>query len=133
VTPYEELFAIADRLEAASSSAQLTAANQDLDALDTVGLEAGRAFSGLWLGYHSRVYYEDLQPPPPGAHFSQEWGLMDTYGSSHGSHGDWLEYDAVELVKILRAKAGSPDLTDVQSAAGAAEKIFRNAQAEASG
>jgi hypothetical protein len=34
--------------------------------------QVGRAWCGSWIGYQSRVYYENLVPPPPGAHFSSE-------------------------------------------------------------
>ena len=49
MTPYEELFAIADRLEAVRVSADLAAAEEALAALDSVAAEAARAFSGSWL------------------------------------------------------------------------------------
>jgi hypothetical protein len=30
------------------------------------------SWSGSWLGYHSCVYYNDFETPPPGALFSKE-------------------------------------------------------------
>ena len=93
MTPFDELFALAHRLEEASRAAALDEANAGLRGLDEVVSLAARAFSGSWLGYHARVYYKDLQSPPAGAHFSQEWGLNDMSYTSLGSRGEWMEYD----------------------------------------
>lgn len=49
-----------------------------------------RAFSGSWFGYHANVYYHELQKPPPGDHFSPEWGLMSE--SSNPTSENWIEY-----------------------------------------
>lgn len=48
------------------------------------------AFSTSWIGYHANVYYRDLQTPPPGDHFSSEWGLMSAYMSNPTSR-NWGE------------------------------------------
>ena len=37
--------------------------------------EIAKAWSGSNMGYHSQVYYADLEVPPPGAHFDSEWGF----------------------------------------------------------
>lgn len=53
--------------------------------------KVSKCFSGSWLGYHAYVYYKDLQLPPAGAHFSQEWGLNEllNFGSiGLGSEGE---------------------------------------------
>ena len=68
----------------------------------------GKAWSRSWLGYHANVYYATLEPPPPGAHFSQEWGLKDTF--SGGTVGDWVEFDPKDVEAAIRARAGNPDL-----------------------
>ncbi|MBD2510873.1 nucleotide-binding protein [Nostoc muscorum FACHB-395] len=65
--------------------------------------QAAKSWSGSWLGYHSRVYYNQLQPVPPGARFSQEWGLSD--GFSNETRGDWCEYDFDSIYNILKSKA----------------------------
>jgi predicted nucleotide-binding protein len=130
MTPYEELFAIAGRLEGIRASPELAAADGTLSAMNDVATEAGRAFSGSWLGYHAYVYYNDLTPPPPGAHFSQEWGLKDMSFTSMGSRGDWREYNPNELRTYLRTKVGDPDISAVETAAGAANEAFNTAKAE---
>lgn len=55
------------------------------------------AFSGSWLGYHSRVYYEKFSTPPAGAHFRQEWCLRGDSFLGHTSHGDWVEYQVSDV------------------------------------
>jgi hypothetical protein len=126
---YEELFSIAKRLEVVATDEALSNAESALKELEKVATEAGRAFSGSWQGYHANVYYKGLQPPPPGAHFSQEWGLMRTLGSL-GSKGDWEELDPIMLVSELRKKAGKPDMAEVLSAAQSAIEIFKDAKSE---
>ncbi|MES2044317.1 MAG: TIR domain-containing protein [Pseudomonadota bacterium] len=130
MTPAEELLAIADRLDAAATPSALEASEGDLTKLEEVSAEAGRAFSGSWLGYHARVYYNNLQPPPPGAHFSQEWGLKEMSFASMGSHGDWREYDPAALIDHLRERAGKPSLVSVSAAADEADETLRDAKAE---
>jgi predicted nucleotide-binding protein len=127
---YEELFAIADRLEAVRASGELAAAEKDLVALDSIAADADRAFSGSWLGYHSYVYYENLGLPPPGAHFSQEWGLKDMSITDLGTRGEWREYDPKQIETFLRDKAGDPDLKPVHTAAAHAEIVFNTAKAD---
>ena len=49
-----------------------------------------RAFSGSWIGYHANVYYHEFQTPPPGDHFSPEWGLVSE--RSNPASRNWIEY-----------------------------------------
>lgn len=131
MTAHEELFQLVEPLNSAASAMERDGVTQPLAALRTAVAQVGRAFSGSWLGYHSRVYYEGLQPPPPGAHFSQEWGLMDTYGSL-GSVGRWCEYPFDEVKQHVLNLAGNPDLSDAIAASNAADSAFNHAKAEMS-
>jgi hypothetical protein len=70
---FEELFGLATQHEAAAEMGNVEGIEQPLKALKDAAHQVERALSGSWLGYHSRLYYEDFVPPPPGAHFSQEW------------------------------------------------------------
>ncbi|MFA0265470.1 TIR domain-containing protein [Vibrio cyclitrophicus] len=78
--------------------------------------EAGKvapSWSGSWLGYHSCVYYNNLETPPAGAHFSTEWGLYSGYDSlGMGSTGDWVEYAFKDIVDYIQEQAGNPDLSE---------------------
>jgi len=130
MTPYEELFAISASLHDLSAAEALAASDDGLNRLEAIAKEVGRSFSGSWLGYHANVYYADLAPPPPGARFSQEWGLKDLSYTSLGSHGDWREFDPQELQNELRLRAGNPDLTGVIAAAKAAIAGFEKYKAD---
>lgn len=130
MTPHEELFALAERLNKVASAADGDDIAKPLSALEEAARTIGRSFSGSWQGYHSRVYYADLSPPPPGAHFSQEWGLMDTYLSSLGSRGDWREYTAEDIQRRIRKLAGEPILDNAHKAADAASKTFEFTKSE---
>ena len=119
----EELFAIADRLIKAVN--EFEKVKKPVSDLEKAAHEIGRSFSGSWQGYHSRVYYAEFSPPPPGHHFSQEWGLMD-----NRSHGDWREYDNEDVENHIRQIAGVPSLEDAHAAADSASEIFDSAKAE---
>ena len=129
MTAHEELFQLIEPLSAAASEIERDEISQPLSALRTAVAEVDRAFSGSWLGYHSRVYYENFQAPPPGAHFSQEWGLMDTFGSM-GSVGRWREYPFNEVKQHVLRLAGNPDLSEARAAAEAADAAFNHAKAD---
>lgn len=130
MTSYEELFALSKRLKTAATIGEDRDVQGPLAALGDAALEVGMAFSGSWQGYHSRVYYNEMLAPPPGAHFSQEWGLMDTFMSSHGSKGDWLEYDFEKVKEHIRGVAGDPELTKARSEANAANEVFESSKSE---
>ncbi len=129
MTAHQELFRIAEPLSTAAAALDQDDISQPLAALRAAVAEVGRSFSGSWMGYHSRVYYEGFRAPPPGAHFSQEWGLMERY-SGLGSRGDWREYPFDEVKQYVLNLAGNPDLTGARTAADAADTAFENAKAE---
>jgi predicted nucleotide-binding protein len=130
VTSYEELFALAEKLKKAAGGGDSEELAKPISALEEAARKIGRSFSGSWQGYHSRVYYAGFSPPPPGAHFSQEWGLMDNYGSSLGSRGDWKEYDTEEVKARVRKLGGEVDLRKAHEVADAASEAFDSAKAE---
>ncbi len=130
MSSHQELFSLADNLKRVVEDTDADLIGKPLAALEDSARTIGRSFSGSWQGYHSRVYYLGFEPPPPGAHFSQEWGLMDTYMSSLGSRGDWHEYDPQDVVAHIQELAGMPSVEDAQEAASAASKAFEAAQSE---
>jgi predicted nucleotide-binding protein len=125
----EELFGIATRLNNVAGAAILNNVVRPLEALEEAGNQIKRSFSGSWLGYHSRVYYADLAPKPPGANFSQEWGLKRLLGGL-GSIGDWEEFDPEFVKDRIRAIAGQPDLKEPQKAAKKAIAEFNASKSE---
>ena len=107
-----------------------------LDALEKAAKTIGKAWSGSSLGYHSRVYYADFQPPPPGATFNAQWGLAFQDGPGVGplamdTRGDWREYDSDYVVQLIYRQAGnlSTDwwVADLKEATDAFEKTQQSA------
>jgi predicted nucleotide-binding protein len=95
--------------------------------LEEAARDVGRAWSGSNLGYHSRVYYSGLQIPPPGEHFSAEWGFQ---GLLQGTTGNWIEAPHEAVIDAIRASAGNPDLADIEALAHEADAAWREARSE---
>ena len=106
--PQGELLDTADRIDQLVNWGRRPEVQEPLDTLQEACEEVGKAWSGSWLGYHANVYYEGLTRPPPGAHFSQEWGSMQTF--SNGTTGGWVEFDAEQVEAAIRESAGSPNM-----------------------
>jgi predicted nucleotide-binding protein len=132
MTPFEELFGVAKRLTAIGERIDQPSISEPLEALKDAANEVKKSFSGSWLGYHSLVYYQGLQPAPAGANFSQEWGLKDTSLTRLGSRGKWEQFQFDEVVEHIHQMADEPDLTEVRSAAKDADTEFSRLQSEAS-
>ena len=123
---HEELLELADRLEEPTQKAIAPEVKEPIERLADVATRVGKAWSGSCLGYHARVYYKDLIPPPPGDHFSPEWGLEESF--SVGTTGDWLEYDPDEIERRIRDFAGNPDLEPARQLAASAESLFQSSK-----
>lgn len=109
-----ELFKIAQTLDP-----YIKHESREADVLIESATEIGKSWSGSWFGYHSRVYYENFEPPPPGAVFSQEWGLMESL--SMGSRGAWHEYRFDDVVALIEKRAGNPSIEESLELARKAE------------
>jgi hypothetical protein len=134
MAPVEELTNAAKRLSAAAAAATTESVAPPLRAVADAADEMKRSFSGSWLGYHSRVYYRGLAPAPPGAHFSQEWGLQDLSYTGLGSHGDWEEFDPEQVKLVIFGRAGPiADLGPARKAARDANAVFEEVKAEVIG
>jgi predicted nucleotide-binding protein len=88
--------------------------------LETAVNDAGKAWSGSWLGYHSRVYYKGLQPPPPGAHFDPASGLMGRHISD--TRGEWGEFDYDQVYDAIKSVVDDTTFQGLQDAANSARK-----------
>lgn len=117
----QDLFKIAHSLDS-----HTTYESASTDALIEAASEIGKSWSGSWLGYHSRIYYKNFETPPPGAVFSQEWGLMDSFSS--GSRGAWHEYRFDDVVSLINEKAGNPSIDDLFELGKRAEEAFDDAK-----
>jgi predicted nucleotide-binding protein len=118
-----EIFRIADTLSQMSKEIE----TKELEKLIEVAEEAAKSSSGSWLGYHSRVYYKDLNPIPPGARFSKEWGLMQTRTFKE-TIGEWVEYEFDAIANAIHEMAGNPDLSKYQALAKNAQDCFEESQ-----
>jgi predicted nucleotide-binding protein len=127
--PEDELLELAAKLRTTAAGIDDERISKPIERLEVAAQQVDRAFSGSWLGYHSRVYYDGLTPPPPGASFSQEWGLKDGYGR-HGTRGDWREYNPDDVLKRVQELADNPDLSFAERTAKIAAIEFRNGSAE---
>jgi predicted nucleotide-binding protein len=105
-----ELRTFAGRLTAERTRGEQADIAEPLDKLEQAATAIGKAWSGSNMGYQSRVYYNDFDPPPPGAHFDSEWGFL---GQFQGTTGDWREYQFDDVIKIVYRIAGVPSLDDV--------------------
>ena len=109
IESHEELLRIADSLDDLVERGRHPEIQDPFERLEEAVQEIKKSWSGSWLGYHANVYYEDLASRPPGAHFSQEWGLQ-ALSPGHGSTGRWIEYDRDEVKTATRKLAGNPNL-----------------------
>lgn len=124
----DDLKRVADQLGARVAEFHRPEVTEPLDRLGEAATQAQQASSGSWFGYHSRVYYRDLQPPPAGAVFSSEWGFMTAF--SNPTRGDWVELSYDDAVQAIEELAGNPDLSHADRAADAARSIVDENQAD---
>jgi hypothetical protein len=123
---FEKLFDLAKQLETAGATSNTEDIEQPLEALQDAARQVGHAFSGSWLGYHSRVYYEGFATPPPGEHFNQEWGFHHSEGPSSG----WREYSYADVEAHIQVLAKHPNLDPARAAARRADAVFDGRKAE---
>ncbi len=128
---YEELFKFARMLDDAANAGDADNIVQPLSALENAANQVKRSSSGSWLGHHSRVYYNGLVPAPPGANFSQEWGLMKLASTRLGSRGDWRQFDPEHVKSHIYAAAEVPDLDTARGVARVALSLFDEAKSAA--
>lgn len=126
---HEELLEIADRLDEVAKRADAPEIKEPLQRLEEAATTVGKAWSGSALGYHARIYYRGLKPPPPGDHFSQEWGMQNSW-PIEATTGDWVEHDPEDIERRIRASAGNPDLGPARELAARAEGSFGSSKSE---
>ena len=129
MSPVEDLLELSRRLTTAAEKIKDSDLSVPLGALQDVANQVAKAASGSWLGYQSRIYYRDLQPVPPGARFSQEWGTRDTW-SFQETVGEWIEVDYDSVISFIQQKAGSPNLAFLEGQREVAADIFENGKTE---
>lgn len=124
----DQLRGEADTLDNCATGIREDGIEQLLQRFGTVAQHIAKAWSGSSLGYHSRVYYEDFNPPPPGTYFSVEWGF---YPATLGrTVGEWREYRHEDVLQVVIDRAGNPDMSMAQRRAREAKDTFEGARAE---
>lgn len=91
-----------------------------IEALEKTSNEVGKSWCGSWLGYHSRIYYQQLAPAPPGSRFSQEWGFQDRF--SNDTVGDWCEYSFDEVYDFLKSSKTAISFDELEEISDLARK-----------
>ena len=124
---FEELDGFIGALEQLVEEGRQEDIQTPMDLLWNAAQQVGDASSGSWIGYHANVYYKDLQPPPPGAHFSREWGGMETYARA-STKGEWVECDPSEIKEEISRLANNPNLDAAEAYGRKASEIFRSHQ-----
>ena len=128
IEPHTELSDIGAQMYRFVSQGQEPPIREPMEALRAASERVGRAWSGSWLGYHALVYYDGLAPPPPGAHFSQEWGLTQTF--SGGTVGRWIEFNADDVRAAVLSAASQPDMGAAYALRDEATRTFEEARLE---
>lgn len=124
----EELQSIGDELRQGAAFATDPDLLKPVKALEQAASSVGKSSGDSWLGYQSCVYYAGFNPPPAGAFFSSEWGLIETM-TRLGSRGDWRVYTRDDVVAEIERRAGGADISQMEAAASAAAAFFDDAQA----
>lgn len=101
---------------------------ESIKAFQAAVSEADKSWSGSWLGYHSCVYYDQFQPVPPGARFSQEWGGLDRL--SNDTTGQWHEYNFDFVYNHLKSTSTSLSLEQLEELSNSAKEEISDLREE---
>jgi hypothetical protein len=118
----QELRDIEDELKSFVIEATDPKITDALNTLENRAKAVGRAWSGSWISYQACVYYENLQPPPPGRHFSSEWGFIDAFLS--GTNGAWREFDPDIVKNEIEEQTNQQDIERAVEFAQIGKELF---------
>lgn len=124
----DEFIEIARELDAIEAETKFATVADPLSILGRTAEQVGKAWCGSYLGYHSRVYYEELNIPPGGANFSPEWGLHMNFARE--TTGTWVEYGFDDVRNAIFAAAGNPNLEPVKQLATKAHALVEAKKVE---
>lgn len=110
---HEKLLGIAESLRQYLRRGEAAGVLVTLERLEIAVELVGTAWSGSWLGYHANTYHNGLQAPPETVHFSQEYGLADTFTGQRTSV--WTEFDPETVIAKICEHAGVDDIEPVQT------------------
>lgn len=121
-----ELRAIATEMRAWEEQGKSVDVSEPIERLASAAAQVAMAWSGSNIGYHSCVYYEGITIPPPGVHFSSEWGLYEQFSETTGN---WQEYQYEGVIHHTYHLANDPDLTHVRVICDNIRKAIEEAKA----
>lgn len=124
-----ELLNCASRLDEIALQIQNPEIMTVLERLEEASKAIAKSWSGSFLGYQSRVYYQGFKTPPKGSRFSKEWGLEND-ASGEATVGDWMEYSNEEVKATIYKRAGNPDISIATKAADEAREVFEDKKDE---
>jgi len=124
-----ELREIYETLQGCVSKLSAPEITKPIEALEKSAMEIGKAWGHSWLGYQSRVYYEGLVSPPPGAHFSSEWGFQELY--TMGTTGNWKQFPDGSIEQAIKKRAGNPDTSACEKSADEVRRTFQQRRDDA--
>jgi predicted nucleotide-binding protein len=127
-----ELSELARAAQLALNDARNPQLLEPLVAIDREAQRAKRAWSGSNIGYHAIVYYDGLEPPPPNAPFSAEWGLEERWPINTPDPG-WRPMDHQQVMSQLLASAKVDDTEALDSSITALRSTFELLQERAIG
>lgn len=84
------------------------------------------AASESWIGYHANVYYQGLETPQPGDHFSSEWGLMTMF--SRQPSQNWVEYTDDAIRKAANDNVDGDFMVRLEELSDSAAKVCQEGQ-----
>ena len=87
-----------------------------------------RSFCGSWIGYHAHVYYLDFQPPPPGHHFSAEWGFQNAF--SNPTSPNWQEVTLEAVEAEVQRLTGGTDISPLRKRSKEVIRQFKQEQSQ---
>ncbi len=111
-----------------------------LSSVLTLTSKLDESWSGSFIGYQSRVYYNGLQKPPTGAVFNKDWGFNSPFQNLGGyltegmkSIGDWVEYDPEQITDYILNKCDltKEDLLEEIQKANEVSSIFNDLKSDA--
>lgn len=122
----KELYLASDTMGDAVANFEAVTPREKLVRLTEICSEIQESWSGSNLGYHANVYYEGLNQPPAGAHFSPEWGFKASYFGAATDRG-FEEFQPAQIKNEIARRAGvSPD--DFEKPAGELTRQFEALQ-----
>ena len=121
---YDELLSVVGELQQISAFGRSDEIWQPLERLKKASEDAHEAWSGSPLGYHANVYYADIRTPPPGEHFSTEWGLARTAFVPDATTGGWAEHHPDQVTRIIYERADNPDMAPLEKFIEGAKVAF---------